>query len=82
MPNGLRDELQVRRLITTERSVGCVLDVGDRTGKRSRPTPMTRLMVTMQKLKMASFCRSAVNAVVITDYFFSFFALKAELSPK
>jgi hypothetical protein len=36
----------------------------DRTGKRRRPMKMSRLMVTARKFKMASFSRSAVNAVV------------------
>jgi hypothetical protein len=37
----------------------------DRTGKRSRPVQLIRFMMAAQKLKMASFSRSAVHAVVM-----------------
>ena len=37
----------------------------DRTGKRPRPTQMQSSMMTARKIKMASFSRSAVYAVVM-----------------
>jgi hypothetical protein len=40
----------------------------DRTGKQNRPSLILSLIMTAQDLKMASFSRSAVHAVVMNPY--------------